>query len=228
MLDVIAPPYTSDFVQLFLPILENDSIAGTIRTEGEHDPVAEFIGKWNTNILSLWKYSVLIKSLLPCATNKSFASTQKWTVKLKITCLKVMRFKVISLFSAHCKSNFIMINWCGLIVPGRPHRDRRSVISMTTKRSAWHLKHTARGRTVQFDQENDLFLLRQQMSTSWWKSNKTEASEDAAKCFLFSCIFDFLYFVGSSCFKIKSWICTSLYFFVFYEIIKCNFCCFNH
>lgn len=45
MLDVIAPPYTSDFVQLFLPILENDSIAGTIKTEGEHDPVTEFIGK---------------------------------------------------------------------------------------------------------------------------------------------------------------------------------------
>lgn len=44
VLDVIAPPYTSDFVQLFLPILENDSIAGTIRTEGEHDAVAEFIG----------------------------------------------------------------------------------------------------------------------------------------------------------------------------------------
>lgn len=42
---MIAPPYTSDFVQLFLPILENDSIAGTIRTEGEHDPVAEFIGQ---------------------------------------------------------------------------------------------------------------------------------------------------------------------------------------
>lgn len=49
MLDVIAPPYTSDFVQLFLPILENDSIAGTIRTEGEHDPVAEFIGKYTNN-----------------------------------------------------------------------------------------------------------------------------------------------------------------------------------
>ncbi|MBN3275357.1 NELFD factor, partial [Polyodon spathula] len=43
VLDVIAPPYTSDFVQLFLPILENDSIAGTIKTEGECDPVAEFI-----------------------------------------------------------------------------------------------------------------------------------------------------------------------------------------
>lgn len=45
VLDVIAPPYTSDFVQLFLPILENESIAGTIKTEGEHDPVTEFIGK---------------------------------------------------------------------------------------------------------------------------------------------------------------------------------------
>uniref|UniRef100_A0A8C5QZP7 Negative elongation factor complex member C/D n=1 Tax=Leptobrachium leishanense TaxID=445787 RepID=A0A8C5QZP7_9ANUR len=43
VLDVIAPPYTSDFVQLFLPILENGSIAGTIKTEGEHDPVTEFI-----------------------------------------------------------------------------------------------------------------------------------------------------------------------------------------
>lgn len=42
---MIAPPYTSDFVQLFLPILENESIAGTIKTEGEHDPVTEFIGK---------------------------------------------------------------------------------------------------------------------------------------------------------------------------------------
>ena len=41
---MIAPPYTADFVQLFLPILENGSIAGTIRTEGEYDPVAEFIG----------------------------------------------------------------------------------------------------------------------------------------------------------------------------------------
>lgn len=45
VLDVIAPPYTSDFVHLFLPILENDSIAGTIKTEGEHDPVTEFIGR---------------------------------------------------------------------------------------------------------------------------------------------------------------------------------------
>ncbi|XP_068120609.1 negative elongation factor C/D isoform X2 [Hyperolius riggenbachi] len=43
VLDVITPPYTSDFVQLFLPILENESIAGTIKTEGEHDPVTEFI-----------------------------------------------------------------------------------------------------------------------------------------------------------------------------------------
>lgn len=50
VLDVIAPPYTSDFVQLFLPILENDSIAGTIKTEGEHDPVTEFVGRVDVTV----------------------------------------------------------------------------------------------------------------------------------------------------------------------------------
>ncbi|XP_061687545.1 negative elongation factor C/D isoform X3 [Syngnathoides biaculeatus] len=53
VLDVIAPPYTSDFVQLFLPILENDSIAGTIRAEGEHDPVAEFIAHCKSNFIMI-------------------------------------------------------------------------------------------------------------------------------------------------------------------------------
>ncbi|XP_006141922.2 negative elongation factor C/D [Tupaia chinensis] len=51
VLDVIAPPYTSDFVQLFLPILENDSIAGTIKTEGEHDPVTEFVAHCKSNFI---------------------------------------------------------------------------------------------------------------------------------------------------------------------------------
>ncbi|XP_043945910.1 negative elongation factor C/D isoform X3 [Protopterus annectens] len=51
VLDVIAPPYTSDFVHLFLPILENDSIVGTIKTEGEHDPVAEFIAHCKSNFI---------------------------------------------------------------------------------------------------------------------------------------------------------------------------------
>ncbi|MGH0187672.1 UNVERIFIED_CONTAM: hypothetical protein FKN15_025895, partial [Acipenser sinensis] len=54
VLDVIAPPYTSDFVQLFLPILENDSIAGTIKTEGECDAVAEFIVRCDAdNIIAM-------------------------------------------------------------------------------------------------------------------------------------------------------------------------------
>ncbi|KAM4030277.1 negative elongation factor C/D [Anomaloglossus baeobatrachus] len=53
VLDVIAPPYTSDFVQLFLPILENDSIAGTIKTEGEHDPVTEFIAHCKSKFIMI-------------------------------------------------------------------------------------------------------------------------------------------------------------------------------
>lgn len=64
VLDVIAPPYTSDFVQLFLPILENDSIAGTIRTEGEHDAVAEFIGTFQAVLSNKrWCFSFSTESL---------------------------------------------------------------------------------------------------------------------------------------------------------------------
>lgn len=44
VLDAIAPPYTSEFVQLVLPMVENEEITGTMRAEGENDPVSEFIG----------------------------------------------------------------------------------------------------------------------------------------------------------------------------------------
>ncbi|KAG2461941.1 NELFD factor, partial [Polypterus senegalus] len=81
VLDVIAPPYTTDFVQLFLPILENESIAGTIKAEGEHDPVAEFIGEVLNGFLvsAAFQHVVLTLPSHP------------------------------SCFSAHCKANFIMM-----------------------------------------------------------------------------------------------------------------------
>ncbi|VVD02118.1 unnamed protein product [Leptidea sinapis] len=43
VLDAIAPPYTSEFVKLVLPLVENEEITGTMRAEGENDPVSEFI-----------------------------------------------------------------------------------------------------------------------------------------------------------------------------------------
>lgn len=43
VLEAITPPYTPEFVQLFLPIVENDEITGTMRGDGENDPVSEFI-----------------------------------------------------------------------------------------------------------------------------------------------------------------------------------------
>ena len=43
VLDVIAPPYTAEFVHLFLPLIENDGITGTLRTDDGNDPVSEFI-----------------------------------------------------------------------------------------------------------------------------------------------------------------------------------------
>ncbi|XP_009463812.1 PREDICTED: negative elongation factor C/D-like [Nipponia nippon] len=53
VLDVIAPPYTSYFVQLFLPVLQNESIAGTIKIEDEHDPTTEFIAHCKSNFIMM-------------------------------------------------------------------------------------------------------------------------------------------------------------------------------
>lgn len=44
ILDIIASPYTPEFVQLFLPLIENKAITGSIRNEDGSDPVSEFIG----------------------------------------------------------------------------------------------------------------------------------------------------------------------------------------
>ena len=43
---MISPPYTSDFVHMFLPLIENESITGTLRNENGKDPVSEFICKY--------------------------------------------------------------------------------------------------------------------------------------------------------------------------------------
>jgi len=42
-LETIAPPYSQEFVQLFLPLVENDEITESMRNDGEEDPVSEFI-----------------------------------------------------------------------------------------------------------------------------------------------------------------------------------------
>ena len=46
VLDVIAPPYTTEFMQAFIPLIENEDITGSLRNEDENDPVSEFIGKY--------------------------------------------------------------------------------------------------------------------------------------------------------------------------------------
>jgi negative elongation factor C/D len=49
VLDVIAPPYTSEFVQLFFPLIDSEDITGSLRTPGENDPVSEFIRHCKAN-----------------------------------------------------------------------------------------------------------------------------------------------------------------------------------
>lgn len=46
VLETITHPYSPEFVQLFLPMVENEEITGTMRGDGDNDPVSEFIGKF--------------------------------------------------------------------------------------------------------------------------------------------------------------------------------------
>jgi len=43
VLDTINPPYSGEFAQLFLPLVENDEITESMRGEGDEDSVSEFI-----------------------------------------------------------------------------------------------------------------------------------------------------------------------------------------
>lgn len=50
-MEAIAPPYTAEFIQLFLPMVENEEITGTMRGESENDLVSEFISKYDVQKL---------------------------------------------------------------------------------------------------------------------------------------------------------------------------------
>lgn len=55
VLETITHPYSPEFVLLFLPMVENEEITGTMRGEGDNDPVSEFIGKQNSKKIKLKK-----------------------------------------------------------------------------------------------------------------------------------------------------------------------------
>ncbi|KAF0290053.1 Negative elongation factor D [Amphibalanus amphitrite] len=48
VLDMMAPPYSTSFVQLFLPMVEDEEITGTMRSAGGEDLVSQFIGHCKT------------------------------------------------------------------------------------------------------------------------------------------------------------------------------------
>lgn len=51
VLDVIAPPYTAEFVHTFMPLIENEDITGSLRNEDENDLVSEFIVHCKSNYI---------------------------------------------------------------------------------------------------------------------------------------------------------------------------------
>lgn len=50
-MEAIAPPYSTEFVNLFLPMVENEEITGTMRGDNENDLVSEFIGNFHLTII---------------------------------------------------------------------------------------------------------------------------------------------------------------------------------
>lgn len=55
MLETIGPPYSYEFVNLFMPMVENDEITGSMRADGENDNVSEFIGNiYSMKSLKCW------------------------------------------------------------------------------------------------------------------------------------------------------------------------------
>ena len=45
VLDIIAPPYSDEFVHLFLPVVQNEEITGSLRNAEKTDDVSTFISK---------------------------------------------------------------------------------------------------------------------------------------------------------------------------------------
>jgi len=46
VLEMIAPPYSPEFIQLFLPIVRNEEITGRLRSADRTDDVSLFLGKF--------------------------------------------------------------------------------------------------------------------------------------------------------------------------------------
>lgn len=55
VLETITHPYSPEFVQLFLPMVENEEITGSMRGEGDNDPVSEFIGTYLLGLRNMKK-----------------------------------------------------------------------------------------------------------------------------------------------------------------------------
>lgn len=59
VLEAIAPPYTVEFIHLFLPMVEDEEITGTMRGDSDNDLVSEFIGEF-MKYLTQKLYSIII------------------------------------------------------------------------------------------------------------------------------------------------------------------------
>lgn len=91
---MICPPYSPEFVQLFLEMVESEEITGSMRQgDGDHDSVSEFIGEERT--------AHFIYFLLSYSLSLSIGIFKCWTVHLFSSLnYTVHYYLVLSFFSA--------------------------------------------------------------------------------------------------------------------------------
>lgn len=99
LMDVIAPPYTVEFMKLLLPIAENNEITGNMRNEKERQPIADFLGNFYFNLFCLYQIIIITNlilfikiSLISLLSNKS----QQKLIRINIL-YKIYRFHFIFL-----------------------------------------------------------------------------------------------------------------------------------
>ena len=104
VLDVIAPPYTMEFVQLFLPLIDNEDITGSLRSEDENDPVSEFIGR--LNVLTYHRFSDIFRFFRSFSNIVEhvleFSALQVYSMVTEITPMSITKFED-ALESRHTK-----------------------------------------------------------------------------------------------------------------------------
>lgn len=85
-MDVIAPPYSQEFVDIMYPLIHNKHITGSLRNDQQTDPASAFISKYShvdNNTISRKRKQQLIFHVYICMIGLKIREWQAQNVFLK-------------------------------------------------------------------------------------------------------------------------------------------------